>query len=568
MAGMSLSTMSLSATLAQAAQRVRGFASGHTNAARATTEPTEDATRFLQARLVLLHEVGFGISVAFLVGILGIRGLLGGSIFEEVRSPSRGCHIAATVGMGVLWLFLKRAKPKHDTLALVDSFGILALSLLLNLNAGLFEVRTVAVFNLALTTGTAMVLRAVIVPSSARRTLLLGLVASTVAIAIFFFSALHPAWPVRHKGPTDWPLSFQLISLALWTGALVAIATVASRVIYGLQREVRAARMLGQYVLGDKIGEGGMGVVYRATHAMLRRETAIKLLHCCDRQDGDPGHADSSALRRFEREVIETARLRHPNTVAIFDYGRTLDGIFYYAMEYLDGVTIAQLVDDEGPVPPGRVVHILAQVCGSLDEAHSLGLVHRDIKPSNIMLVGHPGAFDLVKVLDFGLVRTVATDGAAPSMSSAGVIVGTPRYLAPEAITDPEEVDGRSDLYALGAVGYYLLTGGDLFEGSSIVEICAAHLYEKPVSIRERLGTEVPPDLEALVLRCLSKKPADRPSSAAELGELLLACNVPPWTPKDAHGWWQMHRGREAHPARLTSDVACAPTVRVELAER
>jgi serine/threonine-protein kinase len=504
-----------------------------------TSSVTEDTRSFFQARLALLHCVGFSISAVFLVGVVVVRGLVGGEGLAELRQPSRWCHIAATLLTLALWRVLARRKISYRGLEVLDAAGLLALSLLLDLNGGLFHIRTVAVFNLALTTGVALVLRAVIIPSSARRTLAITCAASALAIAVFFLSALHPSWPVRQTGLPDWPLPFQLISLVLWLAALGTTATVASAVIYRMRGEVRAARQLGQYVLGDKLGEGGMGVVYRATHARLRRETALKLL--------PPDRIDPRSLERFEREVVQTARLRHPNTVAIFDYGRTIDGVFYYAMEYLDGVTIGELVDEAGPLPPGRVIALLAQVCASLEEAHEHGLVHRDIKPANIMVVGHAGAFDLVKVLDFGLVKTMSSTPSAASLTTDQQVIGTPLYMSPESVLNPDEVDGRSDLYAVAAIGYFMLSGEHVFDGASPVEICAAHLHLAPRPISERLGRAIPRDLEALILQTLAKEPGDRPASAAALREALLACDVPRWSEDDARSWWR-ERGSRSGP--------------------
>jgi serine/threonine-protein kinase len=337
----------------------------------------------------------------------------------------------------------------------------------------------------------------------------------------------------------------------------VAVATVASQVIYRLRSEVRAARQLGQYVLGEKVGEGGMGIVYRATHALLRRETALKLL--------PPDRVDPATIRRFEREVVETARLRHPNTVAIYDYGRTPDGVFYYAMEYLDGFDLGELIAAEGPLPPGRVVGLLAQVLASLEEAHAIGLVHRDIKPANVMVVGNTGAYDLVKVLDFGLVKSEAPLDGGTSLTDVGRLTGTPLYMAPEAIVHPEAAEPRSDLYAAAAVGYFMLTGQHVFTGGSMVELLAAHLHRPPPPMRERLGREVPLELEALLLRGLSKAPADRPPSAAAFRDALSRCDVPPWTQEDARAWWLTRgdRARRAEERGRGRDVAYVPTVSV-----
>ena len=239
-----------------------------------------------------------------------------------------------------------------------------------------------------------------------------------------------------------------------------------------------------------------------------------------------------------------TAQLTHPNTVAVFDYGRTPDGVFYYAMEYLEGINLEALVREFGPQDPGRVVHILRQVGGALAEAHGLGLVHRDIKPANIILCERGGVPDVAKVVDFGLVKDLeGASGAA--LTRATDITGTPMYLAPEAITDPERVDGRTDLYALGAVGYYLLAGTHVFEGGTLVEVCSHHLRTLPVAPSVRLGRPLPPDLESVLLSCLEKDPARRPQTADAVSTHLAMCvGVEEWGEGRAREWWVRHGER------------------------
>jgi serine/threonine-protein kinase len=517
------------------------------------TPRSEDARSFYQQRLALTYLVGFALSVAFLVGYIVAHLVVDHPLRAALRE--RAFHIGATAMLGAIWWWLSRRKVRYFHLEVVDTAAVLFVTLLLNINSGLHPLRTVSVFRLALSTGLVAIIRAVVVPSTARRTLVLGLLQTAGATAVFFLSAFHPAWPVVQRGEEEWPLPEQLATLVLWVGALIAVATVASRVIYRLRSEVRAARTLGQYVLGDKLGEGGMGSVYRATHALLRRETALKLL--------PPDRVDPGTIRRFEREVVETARLRHPNTVAIYDYGRTPDGVFYYAMEYLDGLDIGELVAREGPLPPGRVVWLFAQVCASLDEAHSIGLVHRDIKPANVMVVGNTGAYDLVKVLDFGLVKSEAPLDGGASLTNVDQLTGTPLYMAPEAIAHPEAAEPRSDLYAAAAVGYFMLTGEHVFTGGSMVELLAAHLHTPPVPIRERLGRAVPADLEALIMRGLAKSPGDRPPSAAAFREALLRCDVPPWTQEDARGWWLTRGDRARRADERGRDLPYVPTVTV-----
>ena len=259
------------------------------------------------------------------------------------------------------------------------------------------------------------------------------------------------------------------------------------------------AKELGQYQLEAKLGEGGMGVVYRGRHRMLRRPTAIKLLH--------PDKTTDEAIARFEREVQLTCQLNHPNTIAIYDYGRTPEGIFFYAMEFLDGINLEALVNRFGPQPEGRVIHILRQICGSLAEAHEIGLVHRDIKPANIMLGCRGGESDVVKVLDFGLVKAVDAKKES-SLTSAGAVIGTPLYMSPESIESPERVDSRSDLYSVAAVGYFLLTGTPPFDGQSVIEICMHHSRTPPERPSERLKRPVSDDLEAVLLKGLAKNSA------------------------------------------------------------
>jgi serine/threonine-protein kinase len=262
-------------------------------------------------------------------------------------------------------------------------------------------------------------------------------------------------------------------------------------------------------VLGPKIGQGGMGEVHRARHELLDRDVAVKLLA----RDASPADRE-----RFEREARLTARLAHPNTISVFDFGQAPDGRLYYVMELVDGVTLSTLVEREGAQRPSRVVHILTQLCASLREAHAAGLVHRDIKPENVLLCRQGGIDDHTKLLDFGLVQD--SNGAKQSSSC---VVGTPLYLAPEAIASPESVGPKSDLYAVGALAYYLLTGRHVFDGRTIIEVCSKHLHAAPEA-PSAIEPSIPSELEAIVLACLAKDPADRPASAAELAARLEAC--------------------------------------------
>ena len=403
------------------------------------------------------------------------------------------------------------------------------------------------------------VLRAALVPSTVRRTVWITVLAIVPMIALYVFDWLPLA---VDRSLRDAIGPYQTASLVtnvfIWWTLVTIVCVAISRIIHNLRREIRQAMRLGQYTLDKKLGEGGMGMVYRANHAMMRRPTAVKLLPL--------EKAGRASLARFEREVQQTARLTHPNTITIYDYGRTPDGVFYYAMELLDGASLEEVVERDGPQPPGRVVRVMEMVAGGLAEAHKLGIIHRDIKPANIFLCRQGGELDIAKVLDFGLVKVVEGPEDA-NVTHDGVVTGTPQYLAPEALINPETIDGRSDLYALGAVGYYLLTGEQVFTGS-IVEICGHHLHTEPIPPSERLGRELPYELEAVVMECLAKKPDDRPQSAGEIrARLAASLEVPRWRQADAHAWWQEH-GETLHPeAADTSNSDVTRTLAVDLGQ-
>ena len=296
---------------------------------------------------------------------------------------------------------------------------------------------------------------------------------------------------------------------------------------------------LGSYTLDEKVGQGGMGVVYKASHALLQRPAAIKLLV--------PERAGERAVERFEREVQVTSRLTHPNTISIYDFGRTPDGTFYYAMEYVDGLDLQTLVEHHGPQPPARVAHLLSQLAGALAEAHDAGLIHRDVKPANVMVCERGGMLDVVKVLDFGLVKQMDSDEDAAS-TDAHRIVGTPLYLAPEALTAPESLDARSDLYALGALAYFLLTGSAPFSGTNVVDVCRQHLYSDPTPVSLRAPNPVPHALETLVMSCLAKSREARPPSASHVRAALLPL-ASTWGQRDASAWWADSPANESEPA-------------------
>ena len=474
--------------------------------------------------------------------------------------------LVAGAAFGVMWMLLRGAPRSSRFVRVVElstlvvgtaAFSGMALVMDMLANPDMF-VRTLLTYML--------LVYAVYVPSTAKHTLLVAGLMTVPLLGSIFLAfrhwnpALHdpPAapWPKGQIGDMAYPAT--LVTAFFWA-VVVAMAAGFSQTIYGLRKAVSDIRRLGQYTLEKKIGEGGMGVVYRASHAMLRRPTAIKLLH--------PDRAGRDASSRFEREVRRTAMLTHPNTVTVFDYGQTTEGEFYYAMELLEGASLQEVVELDGPQPAERVIHLLEQAAGSLAEAHGAGLIHRDIKPGNILVVDRGGIPDLVKVVDFGLVKDVRGGPAADeTLTMADSITGTPHYMAPEAITAPDTVDARTDIYALGAVGYWLLTGTHVFRGKTVMEVLANHLHSTPESPSDRLGFAVDRDLEQVLLACLSKRKEERPDSADALRERLRACTAARrWTTVRAAEWWTVHRQhlRSAQAAAKSSVDTDAPHLMV-----
>jgi serine/threonine-protein kinase len=341
--------------------------------------------------------------------------------------------------------------------------------------------------------------------------------------------------------------------LILEVGMLMALAATAavwgSHTMGHLRREAFEARQLNQYRLKRLLGEGGMGEVYLAEHLLLKRPCAIKLIR--------PDKAgDSRALARFEREVQATARLTHLNTVEIYDYGRADDGTFYYVMEYLSGLHLGQLVELHGPLPAERVIHLLTQTCDALREAHAQGLVHRDIKPANVFAAHRGGVYDVAKLLDFGLVKPI-TSFSETALTLEGTITGSPLYMAPEQITGQGLVDARSDIYSLGVVAYYVLTGRPPFVSQQPMQVMLAHAAQEPVPPSHHVG-DVPEDLERVVLRCLEKDPEKRFQSAEEMRQALLECRAADgWTRETATRWWECH----GCPKKKALDAAVLQTV-------
>jgi serine/threonine-protein kinase len=312
----------------------------------------------------------------------------------------------------------------------------------------------------------------------------------------------------------------------------VLVAVFGTYTIHAARRQAFAAKQLGQYVLKTKLGTGGMGEVYRAEHQLLKRPCAVKLIK-------PSKTADATALARFEREVQATAKLTHWNSIEIYDYGHADDGTFYYVMELLPGMSLEDLVKLQGPLPPQRAIHILRQVCQALREAHAKGLIHRDIKPANIFAAERGGVYDVAKILDFGLVKEQAKVDGDPKLTVEGTFSGSPLYMCPEQAKSFDRLDARSDIYSLGAVAYYLVTGRPPFVGESVWDIVAAHARD-PVEPPAQVNPAVPGDLELVIIRCLAKLPANRFQDAESLEKALAACECAgQWTQQRAAQWWR-----------------------------
>lgn len=318
------------------------------------------------------------------------------------------------------------------------------------------------------------------------------------------------------------------------------VAVVPAKIILGLGHQARRAEELGSYRLGEQIGQGGMGTVFRAEHRLLARQAAIKLIRPEVLGVKDVGE-QRVLLARFRREAQTAAQLRSPHTIELYDFGTTDNGSFYYVMELLDGVDLDTLVDHHGPVPPERAVHLIRQACRSLAEAHEAGLVHRDIKPSNLVATRMGMELDFLKILDFGLVK--GHDGTDQTMlTRPDMTTGTPAFMPPELALAEPDIDGRADLYALGCVLYWLLTGQLVFPGRNPVKMMHQHVSDVPDPPSRRSELAIPAELDFLVLRCLAKEPAERPATATELAGLLDAIPLDRrWTEERARQWWDTH---------------------------
>jgi serine/threonine-protein kinase len=441
-------------------------------------------------------------------------------------------------------LILRVVKPRPATVTflalvfeVVSSYGIAAAEFLhplgLDGNEMWVGLSWVAVW---------MLLFNVVVPTVPRYAVIAALASVTaVPVMVLISTSVFPL-----SSPPDAMMIF--FAFAFPYGLVVIMAYVGARVVYTLGTEVTRARELGSYRLEERLGEGGMGEVWKASHRLLARPAAIKLIRSS--LAGDAA-ASEDALRRFEREAQVIARLRSPHTVTLFDFGVADNGLFYYVMELLDGVDADALIKRFGPIPAERVVHILLQMCHSLSEAESCGLVHRDIKPANVFLCRYGEDHDFVKVLDFGIAKATrdASSDAQTALTMANVVRGTPAFIAPEQALGVQDVDIRADIYSTGCVAYWLLTGQLVFTADTPMKLLLAHAHTPPEPPSSRSEMPIPEELEALVLSCLAKDPAHRPGSAQDLRKRLEAVVLNErWTEARAREWWTTHLPKPLPP--------------------
>ena len=507
----------------------------------------EDARAYLQARLALFSKMVFWAFVALQIFLFGLY-----TWYPSIKPHYQDViHGVAVIGLAILALIwraiLVRKKLSVDALYLLDLIITIGSGFTFATVAALAYDRQASAYTCLLFVSLTIFTRALVVPSSAKRTAVVSTL-GFIPIAAGAVVLANIAKDFDIPGPAF------VVGDMLYNAVAIILATLGSEIIYGLSKKLGEAMQLGQYTLGRKIGEGGMGAVYHAHHALLRRPTAVKLMQ---------PRLGADALDRFEREVQAMSQLTHPNTVAVFDYGRNPDGALYYAMEYLGGTNLEDLVRIHGPQPANRVIDILIQVCGALQEAHEQSLIHRDIKPPNILLCERGGIPDVAKVVDYGLVKQITQD----TTQSTQVILGTPHYIAPEIVTDPSSISPAVDLYALGAVGYYLLAGKRVFEGKTAVEVLVQHRMHVPKRPSEVAKIETSTELEDILLKCLAKNPKERYVSARELAEALERLpRSNGWNRDEATKWWREFAAREAKNA-ISSDAETM-TITIDLADR
>jgi eukaryotic-like serine/threonine-protein kinase len=506
-----------------------------------TKDWTATDPHFLRQRLKLIFAIGLAVSFAAFLMDHFVSHRYGDVSWSRFASYNELFFIGYGISFLVGFLLASFRPWSIQALHLID-YAVIAFNIfLLSCSAAFYSPGIPRIYGFALL----LFVHAVFIPSRVWVQFLIGL--TTVLsyplgqfLAFRFLPEVQGLW-VSQGGEGAYRAA--TISNASDVFFLSAISVLVTKTLYHFRSNLERAQRLGNYILKQQIGRGGMGVVYEASHAFLARPTAIKIL--------TPQTEDiQTASARFEQEVKIVSSLTHPNTVTIFDYGHTDNNTFYYAMELLEGLDFQKLVESFGPQPANRVISLLTQVCGSLAEAHARGFVHRDIKPSNLFLTERGGIYDFVKVLDFGLAKEFRPElaGRETEITQAGVYIGTPRYTAPECIRGQFGVDNRTDIYMLGSVAYWLLTGHSPFESESGMEMIVDHLKTAPARPSKRCSAQILPEMEEIVLKCLMKSPDERYQTAGELSAALQAIpGLVPWTQRDSKKWWEGNF-RASHP--------------------
>jgi serine/threonine-protein kinase len=399
-----------------------------------------------------------------------------------------------------------------------------------------------------------------IAPASIGKVFTAGLAAATMDVIALGIAMI--------RGVPFHPTLYEWMWLIIPVYLSAFLAVIPAKVIRGLGRQVKKARELGSYTLQERLGVGGMGEVYRGTHRLLARPAALKLITPAVLHSGK-GDSERVVIERFRREAEAAANLRSPHTIELYDFGVAEDGTFYYVMELLEGLDLEKLVKEFGAVPPARAIHFLQQACDSLGEAHMRGLIHRDLKPSNLFACRMGLEVDYVKVLDFGLVKNEASMSQSDArLTAVGSISGTPAYMAPEMI-EGNSVGAGADVYALGCVAYWLLTGKFVFQAGNATAMLLKHMQQKPEPPSSVASQPIPAKLEQLIMECLAKDPADRPANAVELGRRLGDCrDTAGWTQDMAQTWWarhMQHRDDGSQPTRRSGETIAAKDDRYAL---
>jgi serine/threonine-protein kinase len=516
----------------------------------AATSFHEELGELLLQRCRLAFGIGF---------LIGIAVYLFYGIFVEIRPAAETIftpHVAKiydlyplTLGLATLVLLLRSWGTQ--AVLFIDYVTVSIILLVSLFIAAVYDLNEVPAFAISL----ALFIHAAIIPvnvgsqAGLAGTATLAYPAAMV-VAYLGVPEIRQFW-VQNGGVEEFRR--MVLEGTFYLAVLGGVSVLITKALYNMRRSLHEARRLGSYVLEKELGRGGMGQVYAAQHALMCRPTAVKVIHA-------EKELDESAVARFEREVRLSAALTHPNTITIYDYGRTTDNTFYYAMEYLEGLDLQSLVERFGPMCPERVIYVLQQVCGSLGEAHARGVIHRDIKPSNIYLTQQGGIHDFAKVLDFGLAKEIGLDDPG-TLTKSGMIFGTPTYFAPESIEGGDKIDGRADIYNLGGVAHWMLTGQPPFKRATALEVILDHVRSEPTKPSEISEIEIPPVLDDIVLKCLAKRPADRFQSAAELCAALASVPLAhPWTVEQAREWWTLHEP-EARPSAGEPTSPAEPAV-------